>query len=54
MGCIEFLKLLSDLKGAVRGSVVHNDQFPVEVVFGERSVEEPYQHWQVATFIVSG
>ena len=53
MGSIEILELLSDLEGTIRRGVVDNDQFPVKVVLGERSVEKPDQHWQVGAFVES-
>ena len=53
-GVVELLELLGDFEGAVGGGIVHDDDFVVELVFGEGTVEEPDDYWEVAALVVLG
>ena len=51
---VEGLELLGDGEGAVGGAVVDDDNFPVEVVFGEGAGEEPDYDGEVSALVVGG
>ena len=51
-GVVQLLQLLGDFEGAVRGGVVDDDDFVVEVVFGESAVEKPDYNGEVTALVV--
>lgn len=53
-GGVEGLQLLGDGEGAVGGTVVDDDDFPVEIVFCKGAGEEPDYDGEVAALVVGG
>lgn len=51
-GVVELLELLGDFEGAVGGGIVDDDDFVVEVVFGESAVEKPDYYREVTALVV--
>ncbi len=51
-GVVQLLHLFGDFEGAVRGGIVDDDDFVVEVVFGESVVEKPDYNGEVTALVV--
>lgn len=51
-GVVQLLQLLGDVEGAVRGGIVDDDGFVVEVVFRKSAVEKPDYYWEVTALVV--